>query len=488
MPSARWPSSRSRGWPAGSSSSRHPYRATSTSRPRKRPARAAGVVDDHDQPVVALDETGELAQHRKHRAVVEQVGVVDEHREVGTALSQPDEQVGLRGGRRGPRRRATASDPVTPGRAVRTATGRPAAHSDSATNAQRVGAPGAWRAGDEQAPAVARGLPAPGYALRAQPQQHRGPHRVRPGRHRLAEPGRARGDGRRAGARPSARPRLPRAGRPAAAATAALSAGVTPANCTSRLSCTAPPGPAGGSRGASEARRPASAASSGSIVPSRKVLARHPGPSRVQECPASRDGAHQPDRRDRRAAGGRAAPLRSSSAWVGWASASCSQPSTSSRIVGRSHLARRHAAAGRGTEPPVDLVAQVPSAGLRRPGGRRTRPWCRRGGARRGRRANRGCRCRAGAGSSAHGSPRQPARAPAGRWCDPCPSRPRPATTPRRARQPRGLTRCRSGSSTSPTTTARGVPWGRLRGLRSHQRGQRRPATVREAALPPTRR
>ena len=51
----------------------------------------------HDQPVVALDETCELAQDRKHRTVVEQVRVVHQHRKVGSALSQPHEQICLVG-------------------------------------------------------------------------------------------------------------------------------------------------------------------------------------------------------------------------------------------------------------------------------------------------------------------------------------------------------------------------------------------------------
>ena len=68
-----------------------------------------------------------------NRAVVEKVGVVDQDGEVGTGPAQPHEEVGLVASRRGPRQEATASAPETSGRAVTTATGRPAVHRDSAT-------------------------------------------------------------------------------------------------------------------------------------------------------------------------------------------------------------------------------------------------------------------------------------------------------------------------------------------------------------------
>ena len=47
----------------GSSTRRHPCRATSTSIPLNRVARAVDDVDDDDQPVVAVDEADDLAQH-----------------------------------------------------------------------------------------------------------------------------------------------------------------------------------------------------------------------------------------------------------------------------------------------------------------------------------------------------------------------------------------------------------------------------------------
>ena len=69
---------------------------------------------DHDQTVIAVDETGEVAQDRKHRTVVEQVCVIDEHREVGPLPTQPDELVDLLGldeGRGGGPRHSTCCLP-----------------------------------------------------------------------------------------------------------------------------------------------------------------------------------------------------------------------------------------------------------------------------------------------------------------------------------------------------------------------------------------
>ena len=188
-------------------------------------------------------------------------------------------------------------------------------------------------------------------------------HRIRGGRRTGSSSQRRTTDG-----SASQRHGPPCAGRvPAAAATAAVSAGVGPANCTSRLSCTRTARPGGGSRGASEARSPASAASSGSIAPSRKVLAATPA---HRGCSRPRPPATAPTRPTERPSRSRrtSSPLRSSAAWADWASPSCSQPSTSSRIVGRSTPRGRDAAGGRGTEPPVDLVAQVRQQGCAGPG------------------------------------------------------------------------------------------------------------------------
>ena len=55
-----------------------------------------GGADGH-QAAIAVGELDDLAEHRQDRSVVELVGVVDEHHEVGMATSQLDERVEVPG-------------------------------------------------------------------------------------------------------------------------------------------------------------------------------------------------------------------------------------------------------------------------------------------------------------------------------------------------------------------------------------------------------
>ena len=65
MPSGSVADSRPRSAVVGFSTRPHPSRATSTSRPLNLVASAVDGCRDDDQPVVAVDEAGDLAQHRQ---------------------------------------------------------------------------------------------------------------------------------------------------------------------------------------------------------------------------------------------------------------------------------------------------------------------------------------------------------------------------------------------------------------------------------------
>ena len=122
--------------------------------------------------------------------------------------------------------------------------------------------------------------------------------------------------------------------RPARCATAAMSAGVTEENCSSRLSCSRIARPGGGSRGTSVARSPASAASRGSMLPRRKVrpaTSPHRGCSRLRPPEtAPTTPTDRPSRSTRTSM-----PVSGSVPLAGWPSTSWSQPSTMTRMTGR---------------------------------------------------------------------------------------------------------------------------------------------------------
>ena len=374
--------------PAGSSSSRHRVPGHLDVEAAEPAARAADVVVTTTRPSVAVDEAD------------------DSRRTGATGLSSSRSASSTRTARSGRRdaagragRRSVGLDEVTGGgprhptcascRAATTATGCPAVQIDSATTRSAFVRPGAWRTGHEQPSTVAPGPPGRAAPCAAQPQEHRcvarACTRIRvaggPGRARSADDGRQR----------EPAPGPPCAGRALGGGRhSRVSAGVGPANCTSRLSCTRTARPGGGSRGASEARSPASATSSGSIAPSRKVLAAipaHRGWSRLRP-PAT--APTMPTERPSRST--RTSSPTEVVGGVGGLGLDELLPAVDDQRG--SWAADPRAGMWPGScrpEPPVDLVAQVVSEGRAGPGSSDpTR--CRRAGARRGRPGTRGCR------------------------------------------------------------------------------------------------
>ena len=288
----------------------------------------------------------------------------------GWSRRTPDERVGAP--RAGHERRppATTGCRLLTTRGWTTATNRPAAHEGPGDHSQHVGAAGARGTGNEQPPPVHRPAASPrraggrrrpragcasgasrrSVAVVGRADRHRRGHR----RARRTTPGRGR-----------SRQAPPTAGRVAerAATQRRCRSGVAAANCTSRRSCTRTARPGGG-RGAG--RRPAARRARHPVGRWCRAgrCGRRPRPSGGGAGSARRRRRRRPPPPARRAApaAGRRPARRAPCA--GWASTSCSQPSTTTRTVpgaprhGRgaapSAATRRHLAAT------VHLGAQVP--------------------------------------------------------------------------------------------------------------------------------
>ncbi len=332
MPSGSGIATRLRSAVVGFSTRQHPWRAASTSIPLNRVARA----------VVEVDITASPPSRSTRPMISRSTGA----RPLSPSRSASSTHRARSWCRRLSRTRPSGSpesmttDPgghgIRPASAARVTatTRRPSAHRDSVTTRSALVRP------DRGGPTTSSRRPSrSGRHQQAPPWSPPTPSSTRPSRWPGSPDG---GLGRRS--TPALRTTAGRgvhrhasssAGLGAASsATVAVSSGVARANCTSRLSCTRTARPGGGSRGASVARSPASAASSGSMLPSRKV---RPATSPQRGCnrlrppdTAPRTPTDRPSRRTRRSV-----RTSSSGSCAGWASTSWSQPSISTRVVGR---------------------------------------------------------------------------------------------------------------------------------------------------------